>query len=222
MNKKPKRIATNPSPFNQNEVNFVETMFYDELAPAKEYPISRALGAPILEEEDEESNNHDLRNLFDKKRQKKEEAISSDSRQCVIVQKLGGMAIYRLWRNTRLECSLQEGLGLPSCMIAQEEISKEHEDMEKETQIMPKEELEEVNLEVDLGNPKPILINSQLPVQEKKQLLEPLKKYEDDFAWTYDKMPRLYPRLVVHSFNVDLGTKPVIQPARVFHTKMEA
>ena len=49
-------------------------------------------------------------------------------------------------------------------MIAQEEISEEHEDMEKETQIMPKEELEEVNLEVDLGNLKLVLINSQLPV----------------------------------------------------------
>ena len=82
--------------------------------------------------------------------------------------------------------------------------------MEKETQIMPKEELEEVNLEVDLGNPKLVLINNQLPVQKKKkeQLLELLKKYEDLFAWTYDEMPRLYPRLVVHSFNVDPRTKP--------------
>ena len=55
-------------------------------------------------------------------------------------------------------------------MIAQEEISEEHEDMEKQTQIMPKEELEEINLEADLeinleadlGNLKPVLINSQL------------------------------------------------------------
>ena len=37
-------------------------MFYDELAPVKEYTISRALRAPILGEEDEESNNHNLRN----------------------------------------------------------------------------------------------------------------------------------------------------------------
>ena len=52
--------------------------------------------------------------------------------------------------------------------------------------------------------------------------MELLKKYEDLFAWTYDEMPRLYPRLVVHFFNVDPGTKPVIQPAKVFHTKVEA
>ena len=52
--------------------------------------------------------------------------------------------------------------------------------------------------------------------------MELLKKYEDLFAWTYDEMPRLYPRLVVHFFKVDPGTKPVIQPAKVFHTKVEA
>ena len=52
--------------------------------------------------------------------------------------------------------------------------------------------------------------------------MELLKKYEDLFAWTYDEMPRLYPRLVIHSFNVDPVTKPVIQPAKVFHTKVEA
>ena len=34
-------------------------------------------------------------------------------------------------------------------------------------------------------------------------------------------MPGLDPGLVVHSLNVDLGTKPVIQPARIFHTEIE-
>ena len=42
------------------------------------------------------------------------------------------------------------------------------------------------------------------------------------FAWTYDEMPGLDPRLVIHSFNVDSGAKPVVQPARVFHTNVEA
>ena len=35
-------------------------------------------------------------------------------------------------------------------------------------------------------------------------------------------MSGLDPRLVVHSLNVNLGTKPVIQPTRVFHTEIEA
>jgi len=32
----------------------------------------------------------------------------------------------------------------------------------------------------------------------------------------------LDPGLVVYSLNVDLGVKPVVQPARVFHTEVEA
>ena len=35
-------------------------------------------------------------------------------------------------------------------------------------------------------------------------------------------MPGLDPRLVVHFVNVNLGVRPVVQPARVFHTKVEA
>ena len=49
-----------------------------------------------------------------------------------------------------------------------------------------------------------------------------LKEYMDVFAWTYDEMPSLDPGLVVHTFNVDLGVKPLIQPAWVFHTNVEA
>ena len=49
-----------------------------------------------------------------------------------------------------------------------------------------------------------------------------LKKYMDVFTWTYDEMPGLDPGLVVHSFNVDPGVKPVIQSAGVFHTDVEA
>ena len=35
-------------------------------------------------------------------------------------------------------------------------------------------------------------------------------------------MPNLKPRLVVHSFNVDLGVKPIVQSARVFQIDVEA
>ena len=48
-----------------------------------------------------------------------------------------------------------------------------------------------------------------------------LKEYTDVFAWTYDEMPSLDPRLVVHALNVDPGVKLVIQPARVFHTNVK-
>lgn len=52
--------------------------------------------------------------------------------------------------------------------------------------------------------------------------MELLKTYEDIFVWTYEVMLGLDPSIVIHSFNVDIGTKPVIQLARVFHTEMEA
>ena len=73
-----------------------------------------------------------------------------------------------------------------------------------------------------MGSPKPVFISSQLTAQEKEQLVALLKRYVDVFAWTYDEMPGLDPRLVVHSLNMDLGVKPVVQPAKVFHIKVEA
>ena len=74
---------------------------------------------------------------------------------------------------------------------------------------------------VELGSQKPVFISSQLTIQEKEQLVILLKKYTDVFAWTYDEMPGLDPRLVVHALNVDPGVKLVIQPARVFHTNVK-
>ena len=103
-------------------------------------------------------------------------------------------------------------------MVAQEEVPEE---LAKEIQIQPEEELKEIDLGVELGSQKPVFISSQLTIQEKKQLVTLLKEYMDVFAWNYDKMPGLDPGLVVHALNVDPGVKPVIQPARVFHTDVE-
>ena len=67
LNGRPIRILTNPNPFRQGEVNFVEIMFYDELVPDDESPAPRTLDAPVLKEE-EGGCTHDLRNLQDRKR----------------------------------------------------------------------------------------------------------------------------------------------------------
>ena len=114
---------------------------------------------------------------------------------------------------------MQEGLRPPDCVMAQEEILK---DLDKEAQIQPKEELEEVNLGASLGSPKLVFISSQLTTQEKEQLVALLKRYVNVFAWTYDEMLGLNLGMIVHSLNVDSGVKPVVQPAMVFHTKVEA
>ena len=62
---------------------------------------------------------------------------------------------------------MQEGPGPPNCVMAQEEILK---DLDKEAQIQPKEELEEVAqaLGASLGSLKLVFISSQLTVQEKE------------------------------------------------------
>ena len=73
-----------------------------------------------------------------------------------------------------------------------------------------------------MGSPKPVFISSQLTAQEKEQLVALLKRYMDVFAWTYNKMSGLDLGLVVHSLNVDLGVKLVVQPAKVFHIEVEA
>ena len=114
---------------------------------------------------------------------------------------------------------MQEGPGPPDSMMAQEEILK---DPVKEAQIQPEEELEEINLGAELGSQKPVFISGQLTAQEKEQLVALLKKYVDVFAWTYDEMLGLDLGLVVYSLNVDLGVKPVVQLAKVFHIDIEA
>ena len=114
---------------------------------------------------------------------------------------------------------MQERPDPPKCMVAQKEVLGEPA---KEAQIQPEEELKEINLGAELGSQKPVFISSQLTTQEKEQLAALLKNYMDVFAWTYDEMPGLDPGLVVHSLNVVLGIKPVIQPARVFHIDVEA
>ena len=53
-----------------------------------------------------------------------------------------------------------------------------------------------------MGSQKLDFISSQLTIQEKEQLVTLLKEYRNVFAWTYDEMPGLDPRLVVHALNV--------------------
>ena len=65
LNERLVRIPANHNPFSQGEVNFVETMFNNELEPDDESPTPRTLRAPILEEE-EGGGTRDLGNLLDR------------------------------------------------------------------------------------------------------------------------------------------------------------
>ena len=65
------------------------------------------------------------------------------------------------------------------------------------------------------------MISSKLFKEEKSELILLLKEFKDVFAWDYSEMPKLDPRLVVHTLNVDPEAKLVAQPARVFHIEIE-
>jgi len=67
LNGRPIRILANPNRFSQEEVNFVEMMFYDDLGLDDESPTPGTPGAHVLEEE-EGGATYDLRNLLDRKR----------------------------------------------------------------------------------------------------------------------------------------------------------
>ena len=83
------------------------------------------------------------------------------------------------------------------------------------------EKLEEVDLDIDSQKPRPISISSKFSEEEKSKLILLLKEFRDVFAWDYSEMPGLDQGLVVHTLNIDPKAKPIAQPARVFHTKIE-
>ena len=70
-------------------------MFYDKLEPDDESPVPGTPGAPILEEEEGGRGTRDLRNLLERKRQKRE-LSSSGSRECVVVREPERRLIYLL------------------------------------------------------------------------------------------------------------------------------
>ena len=102
------------------------------------------------------------------------------------------------------------------CCVAQErseeEINKDKEEeiaIEKDVQVIAEEKLEEINLRSNPQEQRPILISSRLSEKDKSNLILLLKEFKDVFAWDYNEMLGLDPRLVVHTLNVDPESKPV-------------
>jgi hypothetical protein len=91
-----------------------------------------------------------------------------------------------------------------------------------EPKMTAKKELEAINLSDNPDVSKPVSISMSLSTKERKCLIDLLYEYKDVFAWDYDEMPGIDPRLVAHSLNEEPGTKPVVQPMRTFHIKVEA
>ena len=113
-----------------------------------------------------------------------------------------------------------------ACCVVERSLEKEEGKdeavtTERDIQVMVEEELEEVDLGFDSQEPRLISISASLTETEKSELILLLKEFKDVFAWNYNEMPGLDPRLVAHTLNVDPEARPVAQPARIFHTEIE-
>src|SRR5438045_5979537 len=78
-------------------------------------------------------------------------------------------------------------------------------------------------LQVNMGdeaNPKPIYISDTLSQEEKVELIALIREYIDVFAWHYEDMPGLDPKVAMHSLNIKEGAKPVKQRQRRFRTDL--
>uniref|UniRef100_A0A2N9I1Y0 RNA-directed DNA polymerase n=1 Tax=Fagus sylvatica TaxID=28930 RepID=A0A2N9I1Y0_FAGSY len=198
LNGKPIRIAANPSPFDQTEAHFIEAALYDELS-TEEPPIIKPSGTPLPDWEDIRNDpDVDLREVLERKKKRKERmAEEEDAPRCKEAESYKSLADEK--EEAKLEKSAAEN-----------------------SKITPKEDLEVINLSHDPGIDKPVSISTSLSAVERACFVNLLKEYQDVFAWKYDEMPGIDPGLVAHSLNVEPGTKPVVQPARTFHTEVEA
>jgi len=77
----------------------------------------------------------------------------------------------------------------------------------------------QINL-VDETNPKPIFISDGLSPSEKKGLISLVQEYIDVFAWNYEDMLGLDPRVAMHRLNINTDVKPVKQQQRWFRPEV--
>ena len=79
LNSKMRRIAINPSPFEQVKAHLVETMFYEQWAPSRESSVSKPRGTFVPKWEDIQSDPElDLREPLARKKKRKE-ALAAES-----------------------------------------------------------------------------------------------------------------------------------------------
>src|SRR4051812_27470502 len=70
----------------------------------------------------------------------------------------------------------------------------------------------------DEANPKPIYISDTLSPNEKVELIALVREYIDVFAWNYEDMPGLDPKVAMHRLNIKAEAKPVKQPQKRFRS----
>lgn len=60
-----------------------------------------------------------------------------------------------------------------------------------------------------------------LPEEKKRKLIVLLKEDKDVFAWDYEEMPRLDPKVATHKLNVDPKARSVKQPTKKYRLDVE-
>uniref|UniRef100_A0A2N9IES3 Uncharacterized protein n=1 Tax=Fagus sylvatica TaxID=28930 RepID=A0A2N9IES3_FAGSY len=192
LNGKPIRIAANSTPFDQSESHFVEAALYDEITPAGEASLAKPIGIPLPKWE--EIKDAPEADLRDLlERKKKRKAEASTSKN-------------------------QPQFNATDIPESAEAVEAAAAD----PKTSAKEELEVIDLSSNSNVHRPVSISASLSVEERTHLIELLKEYQDVFAWQYDEMPGIDPKLVAHSLNVEPGTRPVVQSMRTFHPEVEA
>ncbi|ONK72756.1 uncharacterized protein A4U43_C04F22840 [Asparagus officinalis] len=72
----------------------------------------------------------------------------------------------------------------------------------------------------DESSPKPIFIAEDLSSSEKEDLISLIREYIDVFAWNYEDMSGLDPKVAMHRLNIDPDAKPVKQQQRRFRPEI--
>ena len=71
------------------------------------------------------------------------------------------------------------------------------------------------------GEERLVKISKNLLEEERRKLIALLKEYKVVFAWKYEEMPGLDPKLVIHKLNANPKAKPAKQPAKKYHLDFE-
>ena len=79
---------------------------------------------------------------------------------------------------------------------------------------------EDINIGSE-DSPKILKIGTSLSTDEKERLIDFLKQYQEVFAWTYEDMPGLDPKLVEHRLVLKPDAKPVKQKLRKMDPRIE-
>uniref|UniRef100_A0A2N9I5B2 Integrase catalytic domain-containing protein n=1 Tax=Fagus sylvatica TaxID=28930 RepID=A0A2N9I5B2_FAGSY len=221
LNGKPIRIAANSAPFDQSESHFVEAALYDEITPAGEASLAKPIGIPLPKIKQKLAQARASHNVY-------VSAYPTGALFTACEGARGPIVPNKRPPNQRREFCSPPASQSPASQVHQKmkqdaaEPADAAEPVAADSKISAEEELEVINLSSDPNVNRPVSISASLSVEERMYLVELLKEYQDVFAWQYNEMPGIDPKLVAHSLNVEPGTKPVVQPMRTFHPEVEA